>query len=70
MSKEKIEMMRENLIGKTVRIVSMAGEPHYTGRTGVVRHVDDAGQIHGSWGGCAIVPEEDVYEVVKDEAKN
>ncbi len=66
MRKEKIEEMRRTLIGKTLRIVNMEGEPHYTGRTGVVKSIDDAGQIHGSWGGCAIIPETDSYEIVKE----
>ena len=34
-------------------------------REGVVTHIDDAGQIHGTWGGCAIVPEVDTYIIVK-----
>ena len=33
------------------------GEPQYTNREGVVTHIDDAGQIHGTWGGCAVIPE-------------
>lgn len=24
----------------------------------------DIGQIHGSWGGCAIQPEHDTYEIL------
>lgn len=67
MRKEKVEFLRETLVGKTLRIVSMDGEPHYTGRTGVVRHIDDMGQIHGSWGGCAIIPETDTFEIIKED---
>ena len=26
--------------------------------------IDDAGQIHGTWGGCAIVPEKDDYIIL------
>lgn len=40
--------------GDRVQIVEMSGEPHYSGRVGVVEHIDDAGQIHGTWGGCAL----------------
>ena len=55
-------------IGDIIRIISMDGEPHYTGREGVVTHIDDLGQIHGTWGGCAILPEYDRYDVIgKDE---
>jgi hypothetical protein len=43
----------------------MEGEPQYTDREGVVTHIDDAGQIHGTWGGCAIIPEVDTYIILK-----
>ena len=51
--------------GDLIKIIHMDGEPHYSGRTGIVDHVDDAGQIHGSWGGLAVNPDIDDYEVVK-----
>ncbi len=54
----------EHLIGKTIRIDCMEGEPHYSGKTGVVKCVDDMGQLHGSWGGLAIQPENDTYTVI------
>ena len=50
MSKERIEELRKTLIGATIRIVAMEGEPRYTDRVGVVKSVDDLGQIHGTWG--------------------
>lgn len=52
-------------IGDVIRIIDMDGEPQYTGREGIVRVIDSIGQIHGSWGGCAIVPGVDSYEVIK-----
>lgn len=48
-------------VGSKIKIVRMDGEPQYAGREGVVTHIDDAGQIHGTWGGRAIVPEVDLY---------
>ncbi len=54
-------------IGDTIKIISMKDEPHYTNRTGVVTHIDDAGQIHGTWGGCAIIPEVDTYTILKKQ---
>lgn len=51
-------------VGDTIRIVEMEGEPSYSGRVGVVELVDDIGQIHGSWGGLAIQPENDRYEIL------
>lgn len=53
------------MIGKTIEIVYMEGEPQYTGRCGVVEHIDSLGQLHGTWGGCAIIPETDKY-IVKE----
>lgn len=47
-------MDKRKLIGKTIKILEMSGEPQYTGKTGVVLDIDDAGQIHGTWGGCAL----------------
>ena len=43
-------------IGDTIKIIKMDGEPQYTNRKGVITHIDDAGQIHGTWGGCALIP--------------
>jgi hypothetical protein len=50
-----------------LRIVSMRGEPEYSGRTGRVEFIDSVGQIHGTWGGCALQPEHDVFEVVVED---
>ena len=52
-------------IGDTIKIVKMKGEPQYTDCEGVVTHIDDAGQIHGTWGGCALIPEIDNFIIVK-----
>lgn len=57
-------MDNKNLLGKTLKIIYMEGEPQYTGRTGVVKSIDDMGQIHGSWGWCALIPGTDEWEVI------
>ena len=54
-------------IGDMIVIIQMYGEPQYNGKVGVVQSIDDAGQIHGSWGGCALVPEIDKYEIINDK---
>lgn len=59
--------MSDYLVGKTVRIINMDGEPQYSGREGVVLRIDDAGQLHGTWGGCALIPGTDSFEVVDNE---
>ena len=51
-------------IGDTIKIIEMEGEPHYTNREGAVTHIDDASQIHGTGGGCAIVPEVDKFIIL------
>lgn len=53
-------------IGDKIRILHMDGEPHYAGKEGVIEHIDDIGQLHGSWGGCAVIPGLDIYEVINE----
>lgn len=52
-------------IGDTIRINYMEGEPDYTGREGIVKSIDDVGQIHGTFGGCAVIPGIDSFTVIK-----
>ena len=54
-------------IGDRIKIIEMIGEPQYTGKEGIVSHIDDAGQIFGSWGGCALIPECDRFKVIRNE---
>lgn len=51
-------------VGDTIRIINMNGEPQYTGREGVITSIDDMGQIHLDSCGCAIIPDEDNFEVI------
>ena len=51
-------------VGDTIRITYMCGEPHYVGREGVIQHIDDIGQLHGTWGGLAVIPGEDSFEII------
>lgn len=53
-------------IGDKIHINKMEGEPQYTGKEGIVNHIDDLGQIHGTWGGCALVPRTDDYYVIEN----
>lgn len=54
-------------IGDRIRIIYMDGEPQYTDKEGVIEKIDDAGQLHGTWGGCALIPEMDRFEIVKEK---
>lgn len=51
-------------VGDKILIMSMKDEPQYDGKQGVVEYIDDIGQIHGTWGGCAIIPELDSFIVL------
>ncbi len=51
-------------VGDIIRIIKMKDEPSYNGKEGTVTHIDDLGQIHGTWGGCALIPEIDKFEVI------
>ena len=57
-------------IGDNILIISMQGEPDYTGKTGVVTRIDSLGQLHGTWGGLAIIPEEGTFQIINGENKN
>lgn len=52
-------------IGDKIKIIQMEGEPKYEGREGVVKYIDDLGQLHGTWGGCALIPGTDQFELVQ-----
>ena len=41
-------------IGDIIEIIEMKDEPKYKGRIGKIEHIDDAGQLHGNWGGLAV----------------
>ena len=53
-------------VGDKIRIIHMEGEPQYTGKEGTVEYIDGAGQIHGTWGGCALIPDEDIWEIINE----
>jgi len=70
-SKEKATVK----VGDILRIIKMDdnngidNQVHdYAGRTGIVNHIDSAGQFHGTWGGIAIIPQIDKYEIVESKS--
>lgn len=52
-------------VGDKIRIIRMEGEPQYTNKVGVVTHIDSIGQIHGTWGGCALIPDTDDFVILE-----
>ena len=66
-------MNYENLVGKKIRIVAL-DDPYadrYIGKEGIVERVstDPWGDVRldGTWGGIAIYPHVDSFEVIDDE---
>lgn len=64
------EIMKKVKIGDTIRIIRMSDDGGkdlqarmYNGRSGVVEHIDSIGQLHGTWGGLAVIPGVDEIEV-------
>ena len=56
-------------IGDKIRIVQMAGEPQYSGKEGTVKSIDSIGQIWGTWGGCALIPEKDQFVIIEEKGE-
>ena len=56
-------------VNDKIKIIYMKDEPTFTGKIGIVNFIDDLGQIHGSWGGCALIPAIDQFEVLEEEVK-
>jgi len=67
--------LTEAKVGDKIRIIEMddmnGTDPSvhdYAGRVGIVNHKDSAGQLHGTWGGLALQPEHDRYEIINIES--
>ena len=53
-------------VGDKIKIIHMTGEDGYEGKIGEITMIDGYGQLHGTWGGCAIIPLIDKFEIVKN----
>lgn len=62
---EETNMKDYYRIGQKVKIIYINGEPQYEGREGIIRSIDDMGQLHGTWGGLALIPTEDEFVIIK-----
>lgn len=58
--------MKKVKVGDLIKIIKIEGEPDYSNRIGIVTSIDGIGQLHGTWGGLAIIPEKDTYEIIKE----
>ena len=52
-------------VGDKIIINYMKDEPDYLGREGIVTRIDSMGHLHGTWGGLAVIPNEDDYTLIK-----
>lgn len=64
LSREEVLSIREKYEGKQVHVI--INDPYrYIDEVGTVTRVDDAGQLHGTWGGLAAVPGEDSIQLMQ-----
>ena len=54
-------------VGTKIKIIEMVGEPEYSGKIGIVKHIDDIGQLHGTWGGLAVDPNIDKFIEIEED---
>ena len=62
---------RKISVGDKIRIIKMYDSggvdwqaTQMNNRTGVVEYIDGAGSLHGTWGGLAVLPDVDEFEVI------
>ena len=66
---QQTKQHRESLykVGQRIRIIHLEGEDNrYDGKEGVIEDIDAIGQLHGTWGGLAIIPEADKFLVINN----
>lgn len=56
-------------VGDKIHIISMEDvrANDYNGKEGIVEYIDSIGQLHGTWGGLAVIPECDTFVVIKSK---
>jgi hypothetical protein len=75
MSREFIELQREQLIGRRVKCILMPDDPNpiEKGSVGTIDYIDDAGHIHVKWDNgrsLSLIPNVDFYEVLDRSCQN
>ena len=68
--KEKVDLPAfdsDIKVGDKIRIIHLEGEDNsYDGKEGTVDHIDSIGQLHGTWGGLAIIPGVDDFDIITE----
>ena len=62
-SEEELKEIKDMYLGKEVEVeINDPWHPIYS--KGVVKHVDDIGQLHGTWGSLAAIPGVDNIKII------
>ena len=64
---KRVENLKKRFLNKVIRILFMDDKlsgDRYNGKEGKVFYVDSMGQLHGTWGCLAVIPEIDSFEVI------
>lgn len=62
------EQLEKEYLNKKIRVI--IDDPfNYVDAIGVVTHVDDMGQLHGTWGGLAAIPGIDDITIVNGDER-
>lgn len=66
MYRTKQQLESRYKVGQRIRIIHLEGEDNrYDGKEGEIEEIDAIGQLHGSWGGLAVIPEADEFIVIE-----
>lgn len=66
--KEEVNPKVEVKIGDVIHINHLQGEDtSKDGKEGIIKAIDDMGQLHGTWGSVAIIPGVDDFDIIKPE---
>jgi len=53
-------------VGDKIRIIHLRDEDsRYVGKEGTIEFIDSLGQLHGTWGGLAVIPEVDRFVIIE-----
>ena len=53
-------------VGDKIRIILLRDEDsRYDGKEGTIEFIDSLGQLHGTWGGLAVIPEVDRFVIIE-----
>lgn len=62
---KKLQSESRYKVGQRIRIIHLKGEDNsYDGREGEIEQIDGIGQLHGTWGSLAVIPDEDSFIVI------